>query len=48
MIGVDATSDMTGLYQGGTGFDVLTLVGGVNNGANVDFGQGVRMVPLQM
>ena len=42
MIGVDATSDMTGLYQGGAGFDVLTLVGGVDNGANVDFGQGVK------
>jgi len=43
MINVDATADMTGTYQGGAGFDVLTLVGGVveGNGARVDFGNGL-------
>ena len=44
MINVDATADMSGLFQGGNGpgIDVLTLVEGVvqDNGANVDFGFG--------
>ena len=45
MINVDATADMTGLYQGGSGFDMLKLVEGVvsDNGARVDFTQGVKI-----
>jgi hypothetical protein len=37
-INVDATASMKGVYQGGTGFDTLTLVEGVasDNGALVD------------
>jgi hypothetical protein len=43
-INVDASADMTGLYKGGAGFDVLTLVEGVqqDNGAFVDFTKGVK------
>jgi hypothetical protein len=44
MINVDATADMSGLFQGGNGLgiDTLTLVEGVvqDNGARVDFGLG--------
>ena len=50
MINVDATADMTGTYKGGAGIDVLTLVEGVvqDNGALVDFTQGVQNMVLQM
>ena len=43
MINVDASADMSGLFQGdGPGTDILTLVEGVaqDNGANVDYGFG--------
>ena len=44
-INVDATADMSGLYQGGSGFDILNLIEGTlsDNGARVDFTQGVKI-----
>jgi hypothetical protein len=42
MINVDASATMSGMYQGGSGYDILQLVGGVaqDNGAFVDFTRG--------
>jgi hypothetical protein len=42
-INVDASADMTGIYQGGSGTDVLKLIEGLpeNNGAIVDFGGSI-------
>jgi hypothetical protein len=42
MINVDASATMSGMYQGGSGYDILQLVEGVaqDNGALVDFTRG--------
>ena len=42
MINVDASATMSGMYQGGSGYDILQLVEGVaqDNGALVDFERG--------
>ena len=42
MINVDASATMSGMYQGGSGYDILQLVEGVaqDNGALVDFDRG--------
>ena len=44
MINVDASATMGGMYQGGSGYDILQLVEGVaqDNGANVDLDRGVN------
>ena len=44
MINVDASATMGGMYQGGSGYDILQLVEGVaqDNGANVSLDRGVN------